>query len=70
LFAKAPSPSFAERKAMEIIPVNQIDARPVMSATAAGDPLGTIETAYRRIEAERDRNCWKRRRPSDVYAGR
>src|ERR1700682_5614227 len=34
-----------------------------MSSTAAGDPLGTIETAYRRIEAERDRNCWIHLRP-------
>jgi allophanate hydrolase len=63
LFAKAPSPSFAQSFAMEIIPVNQVNARLVMSSTAAGDPLGTIETAYRRIEAERDRNCWIHVRP-------
>jgi allophanate hydrolase len=48
---------------MEIIPVNQISARPAMSATAAGAPLEAIETAYRRIEAERDRNCWIHVRP-------
>jgi amidase/allophanate hydrolase len=34
-----------------------------MSSASAGDPLGTIETAYRRIEAERDRNCWIHLRP-------
>ena len=34
-----------------------------MSATAVGAPLEAIETAYRRIEAERDRNCWIYVRP-------
>ena len=48
---------------MEITPVNQINARPAMSSASADDPLGTIETAYRRIEAERDRNCWIHLRP-------
>jgi amidase/allophanate hydrolase len=48
---------------MESTPVNQVSARPVTSAAAASDPLGTIETAYRRIEAERDRNCWIHLRP-------
>lgn len=43
--------------------MNQLNARFVMSSTAAGDPLQTIETAYRRIEAERDRNCWIHLRP-------
>jgi allophanate hydrolase len=34
-----------------------------MSSASAGDPLQTIETAYRRIEAECDRNCWIHVRP-------
>ena len=43
--------------------MNQLNARPAMSSAAVGDPLGTIEIAYRRIEAERDRNCWIHVRP-------
>jgi len=34
-----------------------------MSPSAGSDPLQTIETAYRRIETERDRNCWIHLRP-------
>jgi allophanate hydrolase len=34
-----------------------------MSAPAGSDPLQAIETAYRRIEAERDRHCWIHVRP-------
>jgi allophanate hydrolase len=34
-----------------------------MSSPAGSDPLQAIETAYRRIEAERDRNCWIHVRP-------
>lgn len=29
------------------------------------DPMATLETAYRRIDAERDRNCWIYVRPKD-----
>ena len=43
--------------------MNQLNARPAMSSAAVGDLLGTIETAYRRIDAERDRNCWIHVRP-------
>ena len=38
--------------------MNQINLRFEMSASAGSEPLQAIETAYRRIEAERDRNCW------------
>jgi len=48
---------------MEINQVNQVNARFVMPSTAAGDPLQSVATAYRRIEAERDRNCWIHVRP-------
>lgn len=34
-----------------------------MPSASADDLLGTVETAYRRIEAERDRNCWIHLRP-------
>ena len=44
--------------------VNQVNLRLASSSSSAGsDPLQTIETAYRRIEAERDRNCWIHVRP-------
>ena len=43
---------------MEIIQVNQLNTRSAISSGAIDDPLQAIETAYRRIEAERDRNCW------------
>ena len=48
---------------MEIIPVSQVNARLAIPTNAASDPLQAIETAYRRIEAERDRNCWIHVRP-------
>ena len=48
---------------MEIGPVNQLNARLVTPSAAVDDPLQTIETAYRRIEAERGRNCWIHLRP-------
>lgn len=43
--------------------MNQINLRFEMSSLAGHDPLQAIETAYRRIEAERDRNCWIHVRP-------
>ena len=43
---------------MEIIQVSQLNTRSAISSGAIDDPLQAIETAYRRIEAERDRNCW------------
>ncbi len=45
------------------IQVNQLNTRSANSSGATGDPLQAIETAYRRIEAERDRNCWIHVRP-------
>ena len=48
---------------MEIIQVSQLNTRFAISSSAVGDPLQVIETAYRRIEAERDRNCWIHVRP-------
>ena len=43
--------------------MNQINLRFAASSPAGSDPLQAIETAYRRIEAERDRNCWIHVRP-------
>jgi len=43
--------------------VNQVNLRFEMSSPAGSDPLQAIETAYKRIEAERDRNCWIHVRP-------
>jgi amidase/allophanate hydrolase len=34
-------------------------------STDLADSIATLETAYRRIEAERDRNCWIHVRPMD-----
>ena len=48
---------------MEIFQVSQVNTRFASSSSAASDPLQAIETAYRRIEAERDRNCWIHVRP-------
>jgi allophanate hydrolase len=45
------------------IHVSQLNTRSAISSSATGDPLQDIETAYRRIEAERDRNCWIHVRP-------
>jgi allophanate hydrolase len=39
-------------------------SRPQTSPNLA-DPIATLETAYRRIDAERDRNCWIYVRPKD-----
>ncbi len=66
LIACSPQPSpaaFGRNSAMEIIPVSQANPRFATSATAVSDPLQVIETAYRRIDAERDRNCWIHVRP-------
>jgi len=43
--------------------VNQINLRFTSSSPAGHDPLQAVETAYRRIEAERDRHCWIHVRP-------
>ena len=43
--------------------MNQINLRFATSSPAGSDPLQAIETAYRRIETERDRNCWIHVRP-------
>ena len=43
--------------------MNQVNLRFEMSSPAGSDPLQAIETAYKRIEAERDRNCWIHVRP-------
>ncbi|MGE9007018.1 allophanate hydrolase [Leptospira interrogans] len=43
--------------------MNQINLRFAASSLAGSDPLQAIETAYRRIETERDRNCWIHVRP-------
>ena len=43
--------------------MNQLNTRSAISSGAIDDPLQAIETAYRRIEAERDRNCWIHVRP-------
>ena len=43
--------------------MSQLNARLAVPSHAASDPLEAIETAYRRIEAERDRNCWLHVRP-------
>lgn len=43
--------------------MSQVNLRFEMSSPAGSDPLQAIETAYRRIEAERDRNCWIHVRP-------
>jgi allophanate hydrolase len=43
--------------------VNQVNTRLAKPFTDGNDPLRTIETAYRRIETERDRNCWIHVRP-------
>ena len=59
----APSPSFLQSSAMEVFQVSQVNTGFAMSSTAGTDPLQAIETAYRRIEAERDRNCWIHVRP-------
>ncbi len=48
---------------MEVFQVSQVNTGFAMSSTAGTDPLQAIETAYRRIEAERDRNCWIHVRP-------
>ncbi|CAN7411410.1 allophanate hydrolase [Bradyrhizobium sp. LjRoot220] len=43
--------------------MNQVNFRFASSSLAGSDPLQAIEIAYRRIEAERDRNCWIHVRP-------
>jgi allophanate hydrolase len=43
--------------------VSQLRAPSAGLSTSGSDPLQSIETAYRRIEAERDRHCWIHVRP-------
>jgi allophanate hydrolase len=43
--------------------VSQLHAQSAMPFASGGDPFQSIETAYRRIEAERDRCCWIHVRP-------